>query len=50
MKHHQYAIGWRVANHLTSMHLARDLLALAACHVIVIGLVAMAILSIKNNW
>ena len=49
MKHHQYAIGWRVANQFDTS-LTRDLLALALCHVIVIGLVVMAILSIKNNW
>ena len=49
MKHHHHAIGWRVANQLDTS-LTRDLLALALCHVIVIGLTAMAILSIKNNW
>lgn len=50
MKHHNYSIGWRAANRLTSSHLTQDVLALVACHVIVIGLIAMAILSIRNNW
>jgi hypothetical protein len=50
MKHHKHAIGWRTANRLTSSHLAQDVLALVACHVIVIGLMTMAIWGIKNNW
>jgi hypothetical protein len=50
MKHHQHAIGWRAANRLTSHQLAQDVLALIACHVVVISLMCAAVLSIKNNW
>jgi hypothetical protein len=49
MKHHDHAIGWRVANDMGTS-LAKQLFALAACHVVVIGLVVLAINSIHKNW
>jgi hypothetical protein len=49
MKHHDQSIGWKRAN-LHDVPLWKDYLALAACHVLVIGLVAMAIYTIQTTW
>lgn len=47
MKHHQHSIGWRAANEF-DMPLWKDILALAACHVIAIGLVIGALLTMHK--
>ena len=49
MKHHDHAIGWKRAN-CHDVPLWKDLVALAACHAIVIGLVCLAVGSIHNKW
>lgn len=47
MKHHYHSIGWREANGY-NVPLWEEFLSLGACHALVIGLVVMAILTVRK--
>jgi hypothetical protein len=49
MKHHDQSIGWKRANR-HDVPMWKEFLALASCHVLVIGLVVLAIGTINKTW